>query len=426
MAVAKKDDNGWLEIVDNKLSKPGIFEYLGQEIHPSLEPDRVYRVLRPIEELADPECAESFKLRPWILGHTMLGDKYGVDASEAGIQGIVGEKVYFDEKDLWLKGNIKVFTRALEEEIERGNDELSLGYGCQYDFTPGILDGSTYQSIPGTPRGAEYDIVQRRIRGNHLASVEQSRMDVAVFDKAKASGMDQLTVKLPHNKGRELMKVKPKTPEAGTAKDQEMGMKDIAKALSDLMPILQSLGKVVSAMSPGSEPAEPAEPMDMDPPKDKPTENEDGLMSAVQKPLKEETSADENKEPGAMDKASVQKMISTAVEKATKPLLDTIDALKTENAGMDQRLLKEVAERDELAEKLSFYIPAFDHKSMRLDDVAKHGVKQLGLTCEEGQERVALRAYLHNRPTTPQLYAHSSAAEDGKPATASPINEYYS
>jgi hypothetical protein len=414
MAVAKKDDNGWLEIVDNKLSRPGIFEYLGQEIHPSLEPDRVYRVLRPIEELADPECAESFRLRPWILGHTMLGDKYGVDASEAGIHGIVGEKVYFDEQDMWLKGNIKVFTRALEEEIESGNDELSLGYGCQYDFTPGILDGNTYQYIPGTPRGAEYDIVQRKIRGNHLASVEQSRMDVAVFDGAL--GMDKLTVKLPHNEGREPMDAKPKAPEAGTAKDQEMGLTDIAKALADLTPILQSLGKVVSAMSPGSEPAEPTEtPMDMDPP----AENPD--------PAEDEGEKDKTKEEesGAMDRATVQKMISTAVEKATKPLLDTIDTLKTENAGMDQRIMKEVAERDELAEKLSFYIPAFDHKSMSLKAVAKHGVEQLGLTCEDGQERVALKAYLHNRPSTPKLYAHTALAEDGKTKAASPIDEYY-
>jgi hypothetical protein len=155
--------------------------------------------------------------------------------------------------------------------------------------------------------------------------------------------------------------------------------------------------------------------MDMDPPAENP------------EPAEDEGEKDKTKEEesGAMDKATVQKMISVAVEKATKPLLDTIDTLKTENAGMDQRIMKEVAERDELADRLSFYIPAFDHKSMSLKDVAKHGVEQLGLTCEDGQERVALKAYLHNRPSTPKLYAHTALAEDGKTKVASPIDEYY-
>ena len=67
------DINGWIEVKGNPISKAGIFEYPGRMIDRSLDPDKMYRVLRPAEELADPDCIESFKLIPWIDEHVMLG-----------------------------------------------------------------------------------------------------------------------------------------------------------------------------------------------------------------------------------------------------------------------------------------------------------------------------------------------------------------
>ena len=68
------DGNGWFEIKANPISKAGVFPYSGRQLGLSgKDSDRIFQVLRPPEELADPECINSFKLLPWIDEHVMLG-----------------------------------------------------------------------------------------------------------------------------------------------------------------------------------------------------------------------------------------------------------------------------------------------------------------------------------------------------------------
>ena len=71
MAKVVNDSDGFIEIKSNKLSKPGVFDYLGSEIGAPI-PDKVYRVYRPQDEIRSKECVNSFKLQPWIITHTML------------------------------------------------------------------------------------------------------------------------------------------------------------------------------------------------------------------------------------------------------------------------------------------------------------------------------------------------------------------
>src|SRR5690349_3171627 len=129
------DHNGWIEIKDNPISKAGIFEYLGKNIDPSLEPDKKYRVLRSPEELE--KAADSFKLMPWIDEHVMLGSSdSGMVAPEVkGIEGVIGENVYFDTASGKLKANIKVFSNNLDNLIAAGKRELSAGYRCKYEIS---------------------------------------------------------------------------------------------------------------------------------------------------------------------------------------------------------------------------------------------------------------------------------------------------
>lgn len=63
------DVNGWPEIKNNPLSRVGVFPYSGRQISPELEPDKIYMVYRPEEELANPACIDSFKLLPWVDEH---------------------------------------------------------------------------------------------------------------------------------------------------------------------------------------------------------------------------------------------------------------------------------------------------------------------------------------------------------------------
>ena len=92
-SARKADANGWLEIKDNPISRVGVFPYLGKQIDPSLEPDKIYQVYRPAEELSNPETIESFKLLPWVDLHPskLLGAK---DAGRTPAENKGIEEVY--------------------------------------------------------------------------------------------------------------------------------------------------------------------------------------------------------------------------------------------------------------------------------------------------------------------------------------------
>ena len=137
----KTDFNGWFEIKKNPISKAGVFPYLGKSIDPNgvlgLDPGKIYNVYRPEEELSDPECIESFKLIPWVVGHDMLGGKRGcMPAEQKGVQGVIGEDVCFESP--YLYGNIKWFSDSLDDILEDGGKDLSAGFRCRYEKTSGV------------------------------------------------------------------------------------------------------------------------------------------------------------------------------------------------------------------------------------------------------------------------------------------------
>src|SRR5512146_542332 len=59
------DQNGFFEVKRNPISKVGVFPYSGRSIGAE-NPDQIYRVYRPAEELGSAECIESFKLLPFV------------------------------------------------------------------------------------------------------------------------------------------------------------------------------------------------------------------------------------------------------------------------------------------------------------------------------------------------------------------------
>lgn len=219
------DGNGWFEVRDNPLSKVGVFPYSGRQL--GLDSDEIFQVLRPEEELADPACVESFKLLPWIDEHVMLGpvaqemSQSAVPAEKKGVQGVVGENVYF--KDGVLRGNIKAFSSTLATLIAAGKRELSAGYRCVYDMTA------------GTWNGKPYDAVQRKIRGNHLALVTEGRMgpDVAVMDRFTFTFDAQEACMADAEKTE------------GTAAGP-----DLAAAVATISQLVPELSKLVAALAP--------------------------------------------------------------------------------------------------------------------------------------------------------------------------------
>lgn len=373
-----KDFNGWFEIKDNPLTKVGVFPYHGKDIDESLVPDQIYHVLRPTEELQDPETIKSFKLLPWVDEHTMLGSPQDgmTPAERKGIQGVIGEDVTFDGE--YLKGNIKIFSEKLAKQIENGKKELSIGYRCLYDLTPGVYNGQ------------HYDAIQRKIRGNHLALVDEGRAgpDVAVLDHWKVT-LD--------SKEFQKMEMNAEMEKPMQQKDEEgISMESIHKLLSEILTAVKGGSFTVQASD-----VEPADFV------------KENIITKDDNDDIEEDDDEEEMEVKAQDE-SEEEMKKSKDEDMEKP---------KDYHGMDKKLLiKEISERDSLAKKLSPFIGVFDHSDKTLDEVAAYGVKKLGLKCKKGHESSILEGYLAAAKTTAVT---ATAAMDSAPASSSSIVDAY-
>lgn len=322
------DTNGWFEVRDNPLSCVGVYPYLGRSISPDCDPDRIYNVLRPADELNDPQCVDSFKLLPWIDNHVMLGseDDGLVPAEQKGVQGVIGESVYFDGEA--LRGNLKVFSEAMANLIANGKKELSCGYRCTYEASPGALNGQPY------------DFVQRNIRGNHIALVDNGRMG------PKVAVQDHFVFTVDSQEFKPVAEEKEK--EEG---EKEMSLDEVKEHLGKVLPQIDAIQKMLAKMGQSHE--EEGEAADEE--KDKPAgEDEEEKKS----------------ESGAMDAAEIARMIR-----------------------------KEEAEKGRLYARVSPMIGAFDHAEMSLNKMAKYACKQMGLKYEKGERLAKLTAYLDGRGT---------------------------
>jgi len=352
----KPDINGWYEVKENPLSKVGVFPYTGAMIDPNgefgLDPDKVYNVMRPQSELEDPETIESFKLVPWIDEHVMLGEKKDglTPAEEKGISGVIGENVFFDDKDQMLKGNVKVFAEGLKDDIEKGKKELSLGYRCKYEKKSGVFNGQGY------------DFVQKCIRGNHMASVDEGRMgsEVAVLDG------NLLTFTIDSKEFKKM---------AMTPEQMEEALIKVVETVSSLTEKVEGLisSKTEDVEDPEKKDTEDVEKKDTedveDPEKKKDAEGMDSLISS-----------------------------NAALQKTVKDLTSTVDGLKKDGTKI---IMGEISKRNSLAESLSLHVGTFDHAEMTLDDVAGYGIEKLELKCDKGTELATLNGFLHNRnPST--------------------------
>ncbi len=403
------DGNGWMQVIGNPITKVGVFPYLGSEIG-APEPNRIYKVYRPAEELSKPETIDSFKLLPFIDNHEPLGAK-GTPAEQKGIQGVIGEQVYFDPP--YMRANIKVLSNAALAQIDAGKIELSPGYDCWYEFTPGVYEGEAY------------DAIQRDIRGNHLALVDDGRTgpDVAMQDRKpdELRVFDHITIDTAELLPMEF------TPE-------------------QLAQIKALLAEMLADQSTGDEPPANVDPQKEDPAKDadpaeipagEPTATPEQAAPAAEAAAAAAEAAAQIEEAGqvladvaaaveeveaaseavvqAADDASrlvAMDQLSTATARLSKlkAKKDKVSALPTLDAAT---LLRQIGQRDVLAERLSHFIGTFDARPMTLDAVAKYGVKKLGLTAPAGSELVALESWLHGRTPESKTIVTVDAALSG-------------
>lgn len=389
-SARKYDLNGWAEVKGNPISKVGVFDYLGRDISPDLEPDRIYKIYRPAEELSNPETIDSFKLLPWTDEHAMLGtgDDGMLEPEKKGIHGVIGEDVYFE--DGYLKANLKIFSSKLANLIDKGKKELSIGYRCLYDMVSGVYDG------------VKYDAIQRDIRGNHLASVEEGRSghDVAVLDHFKIV-FDTKEIKMPDLK-RE-----------GEMKDEEMSMGECVKMVRDLS---EKVNKLMEMQGDEKEEGEAKKELSEKAANEGDAKDEEGeYKKFVNKAEIEDKDLEEQESEKIEDTAEEEEMSQDDKEgDMSKP---------KDKKSMDsavKRVFHEISRRDNLARKLSDHVGAFDHKDKTFGEVAKYGIKKLGLQCQAGHEAAMLEGYL----AAAKANSVSRVATDSSSMKSSSIDAY--
>jgi uncharacterized protein len=393
------DINGWFEVRDNPLSKVGVYNYLGKNIPQERDKGNLtqfFAVFRPAEELADPECVASFRLVPWVIDHTMLGNGTNgtMTVEEKEVRGVTGESIWFDENSGTLYGNIKCFSSILAGQIAAGQTPLSLGYRCIYQYAPGVYNG-----IP-------YTYVQRRIRGNHLATVDDGRMgpEVAVMDGSETTSLEKSEMSKKQKEA--LIKAKTKAGQlrnqlmafamdaeesvaSGEEKDESGELAEAIQAIKDVAPLLEAVDelKCVGAVDDLAVTGDTAPPV-----------AKTGDADDTEKDDKD------GKEGKGMDAAEVARIVQREVTRA----------LAGRGTGMDAaEVVHTIATRDKLATQLSEFVGAFDASEMTAQAVAEHGVKELEVPHTKGQEVAALTAYLHGRtPPRKQVVSRAANAMD--------------
>lgn len=375
------DYNDFWYIKSNPITKAGVFPYLGKQIDPSLEPDKIYMVLRPSDEIE--KAQETFKLLPLTDEHEMLGADF-TPAEEKGIHGVTGEETIF--KDGTLYTPIKIYSEYLKDEIEGGKKELSAGYFCKYDLTSGEYEGE------------HYDAIQRDLRGNHIALVENGRMghDVRVMDSGLSFALDKMDVGkiIKHGENMNIFDWDESKNKADlssknhgksgedTAPDKENTQMDKREIIREIMAIC---AKPADQFQGGEE------------------ERERTIAGLAEKiaynPSEAGKADDEDLDEGKKAVELIKdKAAGCDVEEDPKAVKEEKEQITVEDSM--NAVLKMLGKREALYSKLTKHIGAFDHADMTEEDMAKYACKKLNIACDSGDDVCALlKGYLKGAET---------------------------
>ena len=349
----QEDENGFITIEANPISRSGVFPYSGRSL-PGGDPEKIYNVYRPEEELNNPDTLKSFQLLPIINDHEMLGKRYEDEVTKKERHGTTGETIFFQNGVLF--STIRIFSNALKSLIDSGKTALSAGYKC------------TYEKIAGEFNGIRYDYIQRNIRGNHLALVNEARCDVAVLDHHWAFdsfdlALDKKGTDMAEEK-KEMEKKEAKDNGAGTGEEKEeaeVSLEHVHKYMKKNAPKWHELQKMMAG------------------------EDEDEM---------EETETLDEEKKGDVDIKGEDEDEEEKKEK--KDAMDSIDRrlARLEVRVTEKTMKEQIAATAKLAGRLTKAVGTFDYSAMDEADVVKYGVEKLGITAGKGQERAALEGYL--------------------------------
>lgn len=172
-----KTPEGFLRLDEVFITRTGVFSYI--------QPDgKVVRQLRHPDEVFKPESLASAKAlvvtdeHPEVDGKRVLIDANNAPKFTRGH--LVDEPVVIDKR--FVKTGAMITDASLIDRIEsREQLEVSCGYSCEHDNTPGIFEGEPY------------DLIQRNITYNHLAVTKSGRAGREVAIKLDSNDIAEIS-----------------------------------------------------------------------------------------------------------------------------------------------------------------------------------------------------------------------------------------
>lgn len=171
-SARRTDENGYMHVEASALTKAAVNPYYGREIPEyealGLEPDRIYPVLRPADELE--KAVGTFDGLPILIRHE---EDSAFDPQKALRVGTTGTSSVWDAP--YIRNTITFHDATAIALIDlEEQKELSAGY--RYDP---VMESGEFEGQP-------YELKMTNIRGNHIALVKSGRAgpDVVVADSS--------------------------------------------------------------------------------------------------------------------------------------------------------------------------------------------------------------------------------------------------
>ena len=198
-SARRTDENGYMHVEASALTKAAVNPYYGREIPDfeklGLDPDRIYQVLRPADELE--KAVGTFDGLPILIRHE---EDSAFDPQKALRVGTTGTSSVWDAP--YIRNSI-VFHDATAIALIDLKEQKELSAGYRYDP---VLESGEFEGQP-------YELKMTNIRGNHIALVKSGRAgpDVVVADSSpflrgivmtvKKTGLAQAIAKVLMGKG---------------------------------------------------------------------------------------------------------------------------------------------------------------------------------------------------------------------------------
>lgn len=155
---ARVTKDGYLAIMGRIARGNNVQKYRGSEVgKPEMA---VVDVFRPDSEVFSPEAMHSFAHRPLTNDHPPEEVTAGNWSKYA--KGYTGDRIARDGD--YIRVPLLMTDADTIKDADGGKREMSVGYSADIDWTPGV-----------TPSGLHYDAIQRNIRANHVALVQNGR-----------------------------------------------------------------------------------------------------------------------------------------------------------------------------------------------------------------------------------------------------------